>query len=225
MKTGIFGGAFDPVHNGHIRLVVCAAREYSLDRLILLPTGIPPHKALLNASGEHRVKLLEIACDTIRREVDIPVIIDERELYSKETSYTYVTLEGFHRDYPEDELYFIMGGDSIEHFNQWVKPDVIASLAVILAGRRKEVDEERIKSLVEEYAVTLNADIRLVGSPEIDISSTELRKMLKDLPYGKYESYEVMMKSSDFSNIPKALNDYLSKKTLEYIYEHDMYRI
>ena len=225
MKTGIFGGAFDPVHNGHIRLVVCAAREYSLDRLILLPTGIPPHKALLSASGEHRVKLLEIACDTIRREVDIPVIIDERELYSKETSYTYVTLEGFHRDYPEDELYFIMGGDSIEHFNQWVKPDVIASLAVILAGRRKEVDEERIKSLVEEYAVTLNADIRLVGSPEIDISSTELRKMLKDLPYGKYESYEAMLKSSDFSNIPKALNDYLSKKTLEYIYEHDMYRI
>ena len=224
MKTGIFGGAFDPIHNGHIRLAVCAAREYSLDRLILLPTGIPPHKAALSALREHRVKLLEIARDLMQRELDIPIIIDERELDSKEINYTYVTLAGFHRDFSEDEFYFIMGGDSIEYFKNWVKPEVIATQAVILAGRRKEIDEARIQSLIAEYALTLNADIRLVGSPETDISSTELRNMLKELPYGRFESYEAMKESSFYSVIPDALHDYLSEKSLKYIYENNMYR-
>ncbi len=221
MKTGIFGGSFDPVHEGHIRLALSAAKEQKLDRLIILPTGIPPHKAALSAAKEHRLKLLEFAVERMRKDLDIPVMIDDRELKSNVINYTYVTLEGFHRDYPDDEFYFIMGGDSIEYFKTWVKPEVIATRAVLLAGRRKDVDESRIEQLIDEYADIYHADVRLVGSPEIDISSSKLREILKDLPYGKYKTVDELKR--DLSDGILFYLQYLSDEALNYIFENRVY--
>jgi len=221
MKTGIFGGAFDPIHEGHIRLALCAAKEQKLDRLFLLPTGIPPHKASLSAAKEHRIKLLEFAAERMRKELDIPVIIDERELESSVINYTYVTMAGFHRDYPDDEFYFIMGGDSIEYFDKWVKPEVIATQAILLAGRRKNVDEDKIRQLIKDYAEVFNADVRLIGSPETDISSSKLRELLKNLPYNDFGSFEEL-KEGLSDELTFGLQ-YLSEESLRYIFENKVY--
>ncbi|MBR4183422.1 MAG: nicotinate (nicotinamide) nucleotide adenylyltransferase [Lachnospiraceae bacterium] len=223
MKTGIFGGAFDPVHLGHIRLGSSAAREHHLERLILLPTGIPPHKAALSASAKDRVRLLKFAADNMSAELDIPVTVDEREVSGNVTNYTYVTLQGFHRDYPDDEFYFIMGGDSIEYFHSWVKPEVIASQAVLLAGRRKNVDEQVIKDLILDYAKRFNADVRLVGSPETDISSTKLREILKNLPYGMFSDYEAIKNSVEYKELLSEILKFMDEKSLVYIYENRVY--
>ncbi len=225
MKTGIFGGAFDPIHLGHIRLAISAAREHHLDRLVLLPTGIPPHKTALSAKSTDRVRLLRFAADRMNSELDIPVTVDEREVSGNVTNYTYVTLQGFHRDYPDDEFYFIMGGDSIEYFHNWVKPEVIASQAVLLAGRRKNVDESVINDLISEYAELFNADVRLVGSPETDISSTKLREMLKNLPYGMFSDYESIKNSVEYKELLSEILKFMDEKSLEYIYENRVYDI
>ncbi len=223
MKTGIFGGAFDPVHLGHIRLATSAAKEHDLDRLILLPTGIPPHKAALSASAVDRVVLLKFAADSMGTELGIPVTVDEREVSGNVTNYTYITLQDFHIDYPDDEFYFIMGGDSIEYFHNWVKPEVIASQAVLLAGRRKNVDEQVIKDLISDYSKRFNADVRLVGSPETDISSTKLREMLKNLPYGMFSDYEAIKNSVEYKELLSEILKFMDEKSLAYIYENRVY--
>ena len=142
---------------------------------------------------------------------------------SNVTNYTYVTLQGFHRDYPDDEFYFIMGGDSIEYFHNWVKPEVIASQAVLLAGRRKNVDEQVIKDLISDYAKRFNADVRLVGSPETDISSTKLREMLKNLPYGMFSDYEAIKNSVEYKELLSEILKFMDEKSLAYIYENRVY--
>ena len=116
-----------------------------------------------------------------------------------------------------------MGGDSIEYFKHWVKPEVISSQAVLLDGRRKNVDEKVINELIAEYADSFNADVRLVGSPETDISSTHLREILKKLPYGMFSDYEALSRSSEYKELLSEILMFMDEKSLRFIYENRVY--
>ncbi|MBQ7794458.1 MAG: nicotinate (nicotinamide) nucleotide adenylyltransferase [Clostridia bacterium] len=164
-KIGIFGGTFDPLHIAHIKLAKYAKDKLGLDFVIMLACGNPPHKRnrkITDASIRHTMlkKAIEgvdglIACDY--------------EIKLREFSYTATTLEFFKKIYPDDKLYFIMGGDSLDYFDKWYKPDVIASLCTIAVYGRGE------KHRFDEISRQFGADIVKLDGEFFDISSTKLR--------------------------------------------------
>ena len=154
-KIGIFGGTFNPVHYGHLLIAENACDQFELDHVIFLPTGHTPHKAFMGEKMSiHRCHMVEAAI------ADNPKFsISYREIESTGVNYTYVTLARFHNDYPDCELYFILGADSLFDFDSWRHPEEICKYANILAAVRgnlnaDEVDRQ-IVYLKEKYHVIL----------------------------------------------------------------------
>ena len=166
-KIGLFGGTFNPIHNAHIRIAEYALDVLGLDFVIMLTGGNPPHKKddqIPDAKLRHI--MLKIAASGNER-----LIPCDFEVNRTEYSYTARTLEFFKRIYPDDKLYFIMGGDSLDYFEKWYEPETIVKLATLAVyGRGKEHNFEFIKN---KYG----ADIARLEGEFYDISSTSLRDM------------------------------------------------
>ena len=129
-KIGLFGGSFNPVHLEHINIAKNAIKELNLDRLIIMPTFIPPHKDTVLASPEDRLNMLKLAFNNIDK-----VEVSDYEINKKGTSFTYLTVEYLKEKY-DCELYFIMGEDLIATFDSWKSPDKIVEKAQIVALSR-----------------------------------------------------------------------------------------
>lgn len=141
MKTGIFGGAFDPIHKGHIYMARKAMEEYSLDRILLVPSGHSPNKTENAMTAfSHRYNMCKLASEAVPG-----IEVSDIEIKDESTSYTYVTLQKLKALYPKDELYFIMGGDSLDYFETWMRPEIIAQTAIILVMVRENFQSSRWK--------------------------------------------------------------------------------
>lgn len=175
MKIGIMGGTFNPIHNGHLLIAENARSQYALDAVWFLPAGMPPHKEE-NGILPAEVRL-EMVCLAIQ---DNPGFkISEIELWSKERSYTYRTLERLHEQFPDTEFYFIMGGDSLRDFHTWKNPDHICELSHLLAAVRDEMDAKRLKVYASEIRETLHGNIDFIITPNFSVSSHEIRARVK----------------------------------------------
>ena len=196
-KIGILGGTFDPVHTAHMIMAREAYQEYSLDRLFMIPAGRPPHKeGQRGASDEDRLNMVRLAAS------DSPFIeISEYEMIKKTKSYTVETLRHFRKLYPGSTLYFIMGADSLKDLPDWYLPDEICSLAVILASVRNGLDADEYQNLIDDRKALFNADIRILHTPDIGISSTDIRERIRS---GRTIKYLV----------PEKVEEYIIKKGL-----------
>lgn len=171
-KIGIMGGTFDPIHNGHLLIAENAREQLSLDEVRFIPTGRSPHKQGKNiTAGAHRLRMVELAI------ADNPAFTaDDRELRSHRLSYSYITLQEMHEQAPEDELYFIMGGDSLRDFKTWCRPEQICSCATLVAAIRDDCDREHLDVYARELKALFSADVRLIQTPNLSVSSSELRR-------------------------------------------------
>ncbi len=170
MRIGIFGGTFNPPHQGHKRLALEFMGRLSLDLMLIIPTYTPPHKQAVGlASGEDRLNMCKLCFNEKGFE------ISDIELRRKGKSYTVSTLEELHNIYPDDELFFIMGSDMLLSFHTWREPEKILSLATVCAAaREKGVTNELSQYVNERYSTKKNRFIILDFNP-IEISSTEIR--------------------------------------------------
>lgn len=171
-KIGIMGGTFDPIHNGHLLIAENAREQLSLDEVRFIPTGRSPHKQGKQiTAGAHRLRMVELAI------ADNPAFItDDRELRSPKLSYSCITLQELREQAPEDELYFIMGGDSLRDFKTWYHPGQICSCATLVAAIRDDCDREHLDVYAKELEKLFSADIRLIQTPNLSVSSSELRR-------------------------------------------------
>lgn len=171
-KYGIMGGTFNPIHNAHIEVAYRAAERYGLDRVIFMTGGNPPHKRGLEMP-DARVRY-----EMVKRAVsgEKMFFADDYEINLKEYSYSVNTLKHLRKIYPNDELYFIIGGDSARDFSKWYKPEEIARLCVMLVYPREEISKTReyAKAIIDGYG----GDVRLIEAPVTDISSTEIRERI-----------------------------------------------
>lgn len=176
MKIGIMGGTFDPIHNGHLMLGRYARDLFDLDEIWFMPNGTPPHKASdsIESQTKHRVEMVRRA---IANEKDF--VLQLYEVENKEVNYSYLTMEHFKEIYPEHEFYFIIGADSLFHMEEWKCTERLLKTCVMLAayrdGKNKTEMDEQIAYLNQKYG----ADIRLLNTPNVDISSSDIRKELK----------------------------------------------
>ena len=166
MKIGVFGGTFNPPHNGHVRLAKAAADELKLDKLLVIPSCIPPHKiAAKLADGQERLEMCRLAfgCDP-RFEVS------PMELERGSRSYTVETLRELKALYPDSELYFIVGSDMLESFDKWYLWQEILSLSVLCAASREEgysPELSRFGKLAERF--------KIITLDPLEVSSTQIR--------------------------------------------------
>ena len=172
-RIGIYGGAFNPPHTGHIRAAEYAVQALQLDKLLLIPSCTSPHKPLPAGSPEpeQRLEMTKLWAGEKMEVCDI-------ELSRGGTSYTYETVEQLKARYPQDELVLFMGTDMFLSFHTWKEPERIlsaVSLAVFYRGEKGERDAIAAKQ--QEYEAQGHT-IYLVENPVTDISSTQLRRML-----------------------------------------------
>ena len=172
-RIGIYGGAFNPPHIGHIRAAEYALQALKLDKLLLIPSCTSPHKPLPadSATPQQRLEMTRLWAGENMEVCDI-------ELSRGGTSYTYQTVEQLKTQYPDDELILFMGTDMFLSFHTWKEPQRIlkcVSLAVFYRGEKGE--EEGIARRKEEYEAQ-GHKIYLVENPVTEISSTQLRRML-----------------------------------------------
>lgn len=171
MKIGIMGGTFDPIHNGHLMLGACAYDKFNLDSVWFLPNGNPPHKKE-ETNTKDRLEMVRLAIEKDER-----FVLNTYEAKQSGKCYSYETLESFHRQYPEYEFYFIVGADSLFSIESWKEPAKVMKACTLLAACRDDKNpqdmQEQIAYLTEKY----DADIQLMNTPHMDISSSDIREM------------------------------------------------
>lgn len=185
MNIGILGGSFDPIHNGHIHMAECAYREFQLEEVWLIPTGHSPNKDEGSMTEAfHRFHMCEIAAG------QFPWLqANSLEIESYEKSYTYRTLEKLTKRYPLYHFFFIMGADSLDYFEKWVHPEIIAQLCTILVIPRNASPASELAAKAKEIESIFPCDIRTVSCSQYPVSSTAVRQNLKN---GKYNDYELL---------------------------------
>lgn len=178
MNIGVYGGTFDPPHWGHITAARAAMEQLGLDKLVLIPDRVPPHKALPegSASPEQRLEMATLAAAELGKRAEV----SDRELRRSGPSYTSDTLAALRREYPEDTLWLLMGSDMFLSLQTWHAPEEIMALARIAPFSREAEDESAAFAaqkarLEREYG----AQICIVQNPEVrELSSTEVRAAL-----------------------------------------------
>jgi nicotinate-nucleotide adenylyltransferase len=173
VRLGIFGGTFNPPHLGHL---VCAQEAYlqlGLDRVMLMPARIPPHKAVDDEPGaEHRLELCRRAVDGDER-----FTVSDLEMRRDGPSYTVDTLEELHSQDPDTEMFLIVGGDVAAGLPRWHEPERVLSLATPAIAKRRGTP----RPAIEEALGTLRGGERacFFRMPSISFSSTMVRDRVR----------------------------------------------
>lgn len=171
MKIGIMGGTFDPIHNGHLMLGACAYDNFQLDEIWFLPNGNPPHKKE-KTDAKDRLEMVSLAIEKDER-----FLLNTYEAERCGKCYSYQTLESFQIQYPEHEFYFIIGADSLFSIESWKEPARVMKACTLLAACRDDKNQLDMRKQISYLTEKYGADIRLLNSPHMDVSSSDIRKM------------------------------------------------
>ncbi len=174
-KIGILGGTFNPIHMGHLFLAEHVAEAEQLDVVVLMPSGVSYMKRDTGVlPGEIRLEMVNLCVKENPR-----LVSSDMEIKRKGNTYTYETILRFKQDYPDANIYFIVGADSLLSMEQWVNPEIIFENCIVLAVGRNQMTSQELmqkKFLLENrYGGT----IRLLELPLLDISSTMIREKVK----------------------------------------------
>lgn len=169
LRLGVYGGTFDPPHLGHLILAETAADSLTLDRVLFVPAGQPPHKnaADVRAEAWHRLAMVERAIAGNPRFATSRVDIDRPGPH-----YTVDMLRLLHRDHPDADLIFLIGADSLRDLPAWSRPAELIELAQLGVMRRPGAEPDL--SELERTLPGLSARVQWVDAPLIDISATEI---------------------------------------------------
>lgn len=174
-RKGIFGGTFDPIHNGHLHIAYEALYKLGLDKVIFIPSGNPPHKTdKIVTDAQLRFTLVK---ETIENEKKFEV--SDYEIKKKNLSYTYETLKFFNSLQPETEWYFITGVDCLMQIDTWKNVHQILNQCKFVVfnrpGYRKQDIENQKRKIEEKY----DKKIIFLDIPILEISSTQIREKIK----------------------------------------------
>lgn len=172
-RIGVFGGSFNPIHNGHLALGRTVCDALALDQLIFIPAGVPPHKEPGDlAPAEHRYAMVCLAAAG-----DSRFSVSRLELDAEETTYTVRTMKAFRELFGEqDRLFFIMGADSLVDLVNWWSFRELAALCTFVAAARPGVAREAMDKQIRLLKDRYNADVLVVDMPLMDVSASEIRR-------------------------------------------------
>ena len=195
-KIGILGGTFNPIHLAHLYIAYEAKSQLSLDKIIFMPAGSPPHKKdkeVLEASLRYNM-----VCEAIKNYEDFE--ISDYEIHKTGYSYTYETLEKFKSE--NNELYFITGADCLMDIEKWKKPEEIFKLSRLVVFNRPSYSKKNLIIQKDKIEMKFNTSIKFLDIIDLEISSSMIRKRIKE---------------------GKRVDFFLSKEVLNFIKENNIY--
>ncbi|RJP61337.1 MAG: nicotinate-nucleotide adenylyltransferase [Candidatus Auribacter fodinae] len=199
MRTGIYGGTFNPIHIGHLIIADDIRIQCGLDRIIFVPSGNPPHKK------DQFIIDQSIRYDLIRQAIsDNPhFMVDDHELNTKGYSYTIDTMSFFSIKYKDDDLFFIIGADCLYEIHVWKDAESMISRFNFLVAQRRNnpIDEESFKAIPLPNNLKNKLKQGIVNTPVIDVSATKIRDRIRQ---GKSIRYLV----------PESIRNYLEENNL-----------
>ena len=199
MKTGIFGGTFNPVHKGHIMLAEYCMESVGLNRIIMIPTAVPPHKISNDlASEEDRLNMCKLACKGKEN-----FSVSDIEIKRQGKSYTYETLTQLKEIYPNDHLYTIMGADMFLTLDRWKNPEIIFEKSSIITIPRDDENKFELENFYNNVLKSMGANAVILPNPVMSVSSTFIRKNL--------DKFDM-------------ISDMLDKSVYDYIIKNNLYR-
>jgi nicotinate-nucleotide adenylyltransferase len=173
VRIGILGGTFNPPHLGHLVCAQEAYRELSLDQVLLIPAGTPPHKPVDAEPGaEHRLDLCRLAIAHDER-----FAVSDLELRRDGPSYTVDTLDILSSQSPTNELFLILGGDIAAGLPQWHRPERVLELATVAIAKRRGTAKASVQRALDQLKAGDRA--RYFEMPRIGISSTMVRRRVR----------------------------------------------
>lgn len=212
-KIGIFGGTFDPIHCGHVKAAESVQRIFSFDRILFIPSYIPPHKESADvASAEHRLTMVELALSSFDRFFPSSIEIDARGM-----SYSIVTLNRVKEMFPQAEIFFLLGIDAFLEIDTWKDyEDVLERCSFVVMSRPGFRLDEARAILTEKYnqrmvevsgpiekgnTERISPKIYLVPIDTPDVSSSEVRERV-----GKRQSIRDL--------VPENVENYIKERHL-----------
>lgn len=199
MKTGIFGGTFNPVHKGHIMLAEYCMESVGLNRIIMIPTAVPPHKISNDlASEDDRLNMCKLACKGKEN-----FSVSDIEIKRQGKSYTYETLTQLKEIYPNDHLYTIMGADMFLTLDRWKNPEIIFEKSSIITIPRDDENKFELENFYNNVLKSMGANAVILPNPVMSVSSTFIRKNL--------DKFDM-------------ISDMLDKSVYDYIIKNNLYR-
>ncbi len=176
LRLGIYGGTFNPPHIGHIRAAEAAVKQLELDKLLVIPTGIPPHKTLEpgSPSNTERMEMAQLSFS------DIPcAAVTDMELLKNSVSYTAETVDVLKDSYPDAELFLILGSDMYLTLDQWRDAGHLLRCVTPAVFSRKTGEDKELRVYARDLGERFGAQTIVVAHDAVDISSSRLRGMLK----------------------------------------------
>ena len=179
-RTGLFGGSFNPIHNGHISLARQLKEKAGLDEVWLMVSPQNPLKQehdLLD--DKKRLQMARLALEGVEG-----IVVSDYEMHLPKPSYTWNTLLALSKDYPDREFVLLMGGDNWSCFNKWYHyEDIMANYQIVVYPRREETPQSTVScqlSARPEGALSSERTVNFIEAELLDISSTEIRQRIKE---------------------------------------------
>jgi nicotinate-nucleotide adenylyltransferase len=183
MRLGLFGGTFDPIHLGHLILAEGCREACQLDRIWFIVAGAPPHKPGHRTAVADRLEMVRIAV------AGHPAFeVSELETSRPGPHYSVETLEEIHRQRPDDELFFLIGADSLADLPRWREPERIAALATVVVVERPVAMSAQPEPLCWPELGAGARPFQMVKIPAISVASNDLRRRVAE---GRSIRYQV----------------------------------
>ncbi len=198
-NIALFGGTFDPIHLGHVNLAKAAVLECQLDKLIFIPNYISPFKQNRKiASGFHRSEMIR------RILTENPKFqISDYELEREGPSYTYNTLKYFSERYPDDQIAFVVGFDSVLSLDSWYHGEDILRKYPIITGARPGISNPDCFRKIQSYEEDYRSQITVLNMKPFDVSSSDIRELVRN---------------------GKSIAEFVPRSVEKYINENGLYR-
>lgn len=222
MIIAVFGGAFDPFHSEHKKIIIACKKELKADKVIVVPSFFPPHKS--NGISDYNDRLAMVKAGT--KDLDY-VIIDTIEYERNSINPTSVVLPILKEKYPCDEFYFVIGGDSMVHFHTWMEPQKVAETATLaVIARAGYYDHiQAIENAKKEY----NASAVLLKETGGEISSSIIKATIElglespNVQNNVYNTIKERQLYTQFSHLINKLKQSIPKKTYEHAASTTLY--
>ncbi|WP_338809220.1 nicotinate (nicotinamide) nucleotide adenylyltransferase [Neisseria leonii] len=200
MRIGLFGGTFDPVHNGHTQIARAFADELALDTVIFLPAGDPYHKNAPRTPAEHRLAMTQLAVRD-----DARFAVSDCDIVRSGATYTVDTVQIFRQQFPQAQLWWLMGMDSLLQLHTWKNWQMLVRQTRIAVAARGESSLSAVPSELRNWlgGALENGTLHLLQTPLYPVSSSEIRGRLKSGP---------------------AADEWLDAAVADYIRCHGLYR-
>ena len=200
MKIAIYGGAFNPVHNEHINIALAAKGELGLDKIIVIPTNLSPHKSgNLTVRSRDRLDMCRAAFGKFEG-----FEVSDCEIRRGGISYSYVTCRRFRKLYPDDEIFFIMGADMLKGFANWREPEEILKCVTPAVCARENSAE--FKTYLKDFTQRFRHDILSFGYVGKNVSSTRVRTLAalgEDIGHYVPEEVKNLIRSRNLYALPE----------------------